>query len=113
MKPFDLTAAKAGAPLITRDGRPAKFVAHWDGTDDGIDLVVFIEGNLCFRLGNGVSHKATSGDLFMAPRKVVKWGVVDVKNGTMPHQMLMDRDVDLAVNWPRDIYGPCRVEWEE
>ena len=28
MKPFNLEAAKAGAPLVTRDGRPAKFIAH-------------------------------------------------------------------------------------
>lgn len=26
--PFDLEAAKAGAPLVTRDGRKARFVAH-------------------------------------------------------------------------------------
>ena len=28
MKPFDLEAAKAGAPIVTRDGRSAKFIAH-------------------------------------------------------------------------------------
>lgn len=28
ISPFDLEAAKAGAPLVTRDGRKARFVAH-------------------------------------------------------------------------------------
>lgn len=27
-KPFDLEAAKAGAPLVTRDGRKARFIGH-------------------------------------------------------------------------------------
>lgn len=30
LRPFDLEAAKAGAPVITRDGRPARIVC-WDG----------------------------------------------------------------------------------
>ena len=45
MKPFDLEAAKAGAPIVTRDGRPAKFIAHVAEAHPSQRLLVLIDGD--------------------------------------------------------------------
>lgn len=70
MKPFELHKAIAGEPLVTRDGRPAKFVAHvpdvkvysvvaWIGDNWGLDT--FTETGLQFD-----DLDASRDDLFMA-----------------------------------------------
>lgn len=73
MKPFDLEAAKRGEPLVTRDGREAKFIAHVPELGENNRVVVLIEGrdavvslneNGCFS-GSGLY----TVDLFMAPVK--------------------------------------------
>jgi len=44
MKPFDLTLAKSGHPIVTRAGRPARFIAHVpDTTNPATRLVVIID----------------------------------------------------------------------
>lgn len=40
MKPFDLEAAKAGAPLVTRDGESVRFVAHVPDARETTRLIV-------------------------------------------------------------------------
>lgn len=71
LKPFDLEAAKAGAPLVTRDGRSARFVAHVPEAESGLRVLVYVEG-AC-----GVSEYSETGtaraqnrhgDLSMAPK---------------------------------------------
>lgn len=47
MKPFNLEAAKAGAPLVTRSGKPARFVAHVPECAEGFRLIVMIDGEDC------------------------------------------------------------------
>jgi hypothetical protein len=42
-KPFDLEAAKAGAPVMTRAGRPARILAFDLKADDECPIVVAIE----------------------------------------------------------------------
>lgn len=44
LKEFNLEEAKAGAPIQTRDGRPAKFIAHVPEAVDDCKIVVLIEG---------------------------------------------------------------------
>lgn len=71
-QPFDLARAKAGHPLVTRDGRKARFVAHVpevaDRTrvlavvDDAQAVAGFYEGGNIY--ADGREH---SMDLFMAP----------------------------------------------
>ena len=53
MKPFDLEAAKAGAPIVTRDGRPAKFIAHVAEVHPNHRLLVLIDGDVHLKFENG------------------------------------------------------------
>lgn len=71
-QPFDLEAAKRGEPLVTRDGRKAKFVAHVPESEK-YPVVAIIEGDECFggftRDGKWIEEILNSTfDLFMAPK---------------------------------------------
>lgn len=77
MKPFDLEAAKAGAPIVTRDGRPAKFIAHVGEAQPSQRLVVLIDGGVYTKFESGKyagspAH-VSANDLFMAPVKRTVW----------------------------------------
>ena len=76
MKPFNLAAAKNGAPIITRDGRPAKFIGHFPEN--------FPADRICYIVGNCIKSGTDSGkwwdneqesdlDLFMAATKKDGW----------------------------------------
>lgn len=73
MKPFDLEAAKRGEPIVTRDGRKAKFVAHVPECDSLSRVYAFVEGDKAVNAYNEAGEYIPSGralcDLFMAPRK--------------------------------------------
>lgn len=80
MKPFNLEEAKAGKPMVTRDGRQAKFIAHVPEVSSYARLVVLIGGALniyrdcgsdCFV--DGARHCNSRNDLFMAPVKKTAW----------------------------------------
>lgn len=74
LKPFDLEKAKEGAPLITRDGRKARFVAHVPEANAANRLIVYIEGMFhaqsCFANGrhNPTEHDSEY-DVFIAVKK--------------------------------------------
>lgn len=55
MKPFNLHAAIDGAPLVTRNGKRARFVAYVPECDEGYRLIVYIEGD------GGVTDLCDSG----------------------------------------------------
>ena len=80
MKPFDLEAAKAGAPIVTRDGRPAKFIAHVAEAQPSQRLVVLIDGGVYTKFESGGYSKSPAhvspNDLFMAPVKRTVWANV-------------------------------------
>ncbi|WVH13944.1 hypothetical protein CASP1_00021 [Alcaligenes phage CASP1] len=71
-EPFDLDRAKAGEPIVTRDGRKARFVAHVPEAEDH-KVVAFVEGqgvatSFC-ETGHIYSHNHEHGiDLLMAPK---------------------------------------------
>ena len=84
--PFDLEAAKAGAKVVTRDGRPARIVC-WDG--DSVSrieavkypLVVLIDRGdsqfvALFSESGGCLAGVPSLDLFMLPTPVKRWRVI-------------------------------------
>lgn len=76
MKPFDLEAAKRGDPIMTRDGRPVKFIAHVPYAREG-DRVVMLFEDVVLWLGKSghfyLSKEPHHYDLFMAPRKRTVW----------------------------------------
>ena len=77
MKPFDLEAAKAGAPLVTRDGRAAKFIAHVGEAYPSQRLLALVNGDVHIRFDNGQFGSSSDGvsdnDLLMAPVKRTVW----------------------------------------
>lgn len=78
MKPFDLQKAKEGHPLVTRDGRPARFIAHVPECDEQSRVIVLISG--CYSCthhteeGNfWLSKQTSTADLFLATTKRTYW----------------------------------------
>lgn len=71
-EPFDLARAMAGEPIVTRDGRKARFVAHVPEAEDH-KVVAFVDGqgvsiNFC-ETGHTYSQNHEHGiDLLMAPK---------------------------------------------
>ncbi|TNF65666.1 hypothetical protein FBF48_10365 [Streptococcus salivarius] len=73
-EPFDLERAKAGDPIITRDGRKVRFLAHVPEAQlVGCMVVVMIEGDErpSFYAENGCFHSKAivPADLLMAPEE--------------------------------------------
>lgn len=78
-KPFDYAAAKAGAPVQTRDGRKARIVC-WDLRDDKYRVAAAvtngeIEDVWTYTVAGKFDHWGPDGDedLVMAPRKRTVW----------------------------------------
>lgn len=71
-KPFDLEAAKAGEPLVTRDGRKARLLAHVPEFEEEHRVIFAIEGEghamSYSESGVYVHDEASDFDLFMAPK---------------------------------------------
>lgn len=81
--PFDLEAAKAGAKVVTRDGRPARVVCFDKiSQEEGLSLVALISNEdyeyMISLYKNGRVFRASeeSADLFMAPTPVKRWRVI-------------------------------------
>lgn len=120
MKPFDLDAAKRGEPLITRDGRPAKFVAHVPELDHYDCVLLFVEGNhdISYVGVNGAIRQSAEPFFFMAPRKVVKWASIDKRPCLGPHPVMgyslhddkADAEREILL---KDYFSVARVEFEE
>ena len=113
MKPFDLQAAKAGAPLVTRDGRPAKFIAHVGEAQPSQRLVVLIDGGVYTKFESGGYSKSPAhvspNDLFMAPIKRTVWANVYGYGGATWYNTEKDADHGALSNrhggraWPIEI----------
>lgn len=75
MKPFDLEAAKAGAPIITRNGSEAKFVAHVPEADHAQRVVILVGKSIHCYPENGIyfMSEETQFDLVMKPQKRTVW----------------------------------------
>jgi hypothetical protein len=76
MKPFDLEAAKRGTPIITRDGRKVKFIAHVPEATLNHRVVV-LYGDVIRTFPDSGKYYSSDHesvlDLFMAPRKRTVW----------------------------------------
>ena len=86
MKPFNLEAAKAGKPIVTRDGRPVQFIAYVKDASSFDKLIVLVPQRLNVDYPNSILRFPDSGryndnidnkyDLFMAPVKTKYWANV-------------------------------------
>lgn len=126
MKPFDLEAAKAGAPVITRDGRPARIIC-FDKIGSEWPLIVLIYNGDSERL-NGFTLKGTMWksqepdprDLFMAPVKKEGWVILyKSKFGNVypyPQVYKTKQDAHFCPPMPAEgekYLGAVPIEWEE
>lgn len=75
LKPFDLEAAKRGEPIVTREGRPVKFIAHVPEAVYNCRVVTLTDNVIRTHLENGryYSDGEASLDLFITPRKRTVW----------------------------------------
>jgi len=74
MKPFDLEKAKAGHPIVTRDGRDIEFIGVSSGSLKYPVCAVFDQSIQTFtRDGLYALNEVSQFDLFMAPTKVKRW----------------------------------------
>ncbi|MFA5630310.1 MAG: hypothetical protein WC997_02260 [Porticoccaceae bacterium] len=77
MKPFDLEAAMRGAPIQTRKGRPAKFLAFVPEAMLTQRLVVLVGQSVLTICESGEVNEIyeSNNDIFMAPKKRTVWVV--------------------------------------
>lgn len=81
MKPFNLALAKFGCPIVTRAGRPVRFIAHApEITNLGAQVIVSVdEGHGLHRLlttfacGKYIDDEETAFDLFHPSTKKSGW----------------------------------------
>lgn len=76
MKPFDLTRALAGDPVITRDGRQVTELHHFKTAKNQNNGVFAIIDGEAFTFDYNGKYLAISShimDLFMAPKKRTIW----------------------------------------
>lgn len=73
MKPFDLEAAMRGEPIVTRDGRKAKFIGYVPEAVGTEKVVALVAGVIDTYQENGrFSYTVlTADDLFMAPQPML------------------------------------------
>ena len=74
LKPFDLEKALAGAPVVTRNGKPVEQLVFMDKAAAGEMRLIGVIGEEVVTFTdkgefNPVSDKPQSWDLFMAPEK--------------------------------------------
>ena len=117
MKPFDLEAAKAGAKVITRDGKPARIVC-FDRKHIKSPIIALVsetdhEEELRTYSVRGWYFQSTECglDLFMAPEKKEGWINIYSVGGfaTGLHKTKAEADENASTNRVACIH----IEWEE
>jgi hypothetical protein len=76
LKTFILARAIAGEPIQTRDGRPAKFIAHVpEAAENASKLVILLDGEVLtyYETGSFTRLDEHMSDLCMAPTVTKKW----------------------------------------
>lgn len=73
MKPFDLQRAIVGDPLLTREGKTARFVAHLPECDNNYRVIAIVAGDGAATAygedGRMWRGEDRHNDLMMAPKK--------------------------------------------
>ena len=119
MKPFNLEEAKAGNPLITRDGDSVTFIAHVPDAMEWSQLLVLKDRTVRHRYADGsvVPDIENLGDLFMAPVKRVVWVVAAKRPFATGHRFAWtyenENDALEQINRCNFYTGPYRLEIEE
>lgn len=123
MKKFNLEEAKAGAPLITRDGRPVRFLGERQHPDYPIIAVVKsdrIEEVYTYNTyGRNLTMDERENDLFMAPtkRKMYANFYFNNKRGEYDIGCIYNNEKEANNNIIKDSVSQyiktIEIEWEE
>lgn len=125
MKPFDLELAKAGNPVQTRDGRPARIVCY-DIVGErqiGVLLTCITSKGEKFEVmhayyENGRFNKNVDNDLdlFMATTKKEGWGNIYAKGDKreIGHLYESEKEAkDCVIDNDPTYITTTKIEWEE
>ncbi len=121
MKPFNLEESKAGKPVCTRDGNPARIIC-WDRKDDEFPIVALVyefgkEFTKTYRIdGRYFSDCNDDSDLMM--HSVKKEGWVNVYKNESGYEtgvtVYDDEDSSIIIGRTYDRYiTTVKIEWEE
>lgn len=119
MKPFDLEKAKAGKPVVTRDGRPARIIC-WDRKKTDYSIVALIGDNeeiSSFTTNGSYSHCGEDPkDLFMATEKKEGW--VNIYSNSIVDRrhigcIYPSKEKAFAGRYIDGYIATTKVEWEE
>ena len=123
MKEFDYEKAKAGAPVCTRDGRPARIIC-WDRKDDYYPIMALVERNnkeiLISTTEKGHvfdDERCSNGDLFMTSVKHEGWVNIHKDEYGMPETTeriwKSEESARNAANGDESYIATAKIEWEK
>jgi len=119
MKEFDLEKAKAGAPVCTREGLPARIIC-WDRKDDYYPILALVERNnkeiLISVTDRGHvfnDERCSNGDLFMVPVKHEGWVIIDKGSCFCEIHESKEKAMEFAEREEYDYTAIAHIEWEE
>ena len=121
MKEFDYEKAKAGAPVCTRDGRPARIVC-WDGKGGNMPILALVATNDGCELAYWYNEKGESGcdvgNLMMVPTKQEGWLYLYYDGPDVYTSHCVFRTKEDASKAAREIVRDgetqiVKIEWEE
>lgn len=123
LKPFDIEKAKAGAKVVTRDGRNVRIIC-WDRVDETDHIVALLECHIDVKTEEKVYTYTNRGeywrgeenvlDLFMAPTTVERWvNVYKSKSGTYSYCFHESEEMALQNKDDKDYIATIKLTWEE
>ncbi len=122
MKPFDLKAALAGAPVVTRDGREVQWLKHDPEANLPSRILARIGESGChvplYENGFLWSNRESQTDLFMATVKREGWVNLHTCTTGQPGVVAFSGNVWATKELAETLQTPSkiaaiRIEWEE
>ena len=123
MKPFNLERAKAGDPVITRDGRKARFLYHANINRQTSEHLIFLiicdenhEWSSMFDIDGHIYRESEDSDLdlHMATITKTRWGIID--QGCLMFVCTFETKADAEIkvaSYAPDNFKVAKIEWEE
>ena len=124
LKPFDLEKAKAGAKVVTRDGRNVRIIC-WDREESTYPIVALVmdkdgteEDTETYTLdGACVEGEKNSIDLLMAPTTVERWVNVYKKENEYYYGRYYGSEQEALENYQEyqnaKYIATAKLSWEE
>lgn len=119
MRPFNLERIKAGDPVITRDGRKARYIGSYNGKiykhvfiipeADGTEVCLPVTDAGSPDHSYYIVGRILMNDLFMAP---VKTGWANIHAGGYVSK-IYDSEEEAVKNFAFDAIQTVRITWED